>query len=218
MRTFGKLALALGMVALIAAPARAQGRGGFGMFGGGAMLLSNKGVQKEIKATDEQASKLDALADEMRQKGRDNFEKVRDLGDDERRAKMQEFARAQQEELKKGLADILKPEQIKRFDQIQIQAAGVGAFAMPRVQEVLKLTDDQKAKIREINEETMQTTREAFQSAGDDREAAMKKITEIRKQAFDKAANVLTDAQKKDWKDLTGDPYEVKFEFRRPNN
>jgi Spy/CpxP family protein refolding chaperone len=217
MRTFGKAMLAVGLVALMAGPARAQGRGGFGMFGGGAGLLSNKGVQKEIKATDEQASKLDAFAEEMRGKQREAFQGFQDLSDDERRTKMQEVGRKMQEDINKGLAGILKPDQVKRFDQIQLQTQGAQAFATPRVQEALKLTDDQKAKINTITQESRQASMEAFQSAGDDRQAAMQKITEIRKQANEKAVNVLTAAQKAQWKEMTGDPYEVRFEPRQPN-
>jgi hypothetical protein len=216
MRTFGKAILAVGLVALMAGPARAQGRGGFGMFGGGA-LLANKGVQKEIKATDDQVSKLEAFAEEMRGKSREAFQGLQDLSDDERRAKMQEVGRKMQEDLRKGLTDILKPDQVKRFEQIQLQAQGAQAFATPRVQEALKLTDDQKAKINTITQESMAASREAFQSAGDDRQAAMQKITEIRKQANEKAVNVLTAPQKAQWKEMTGDPYEVRFEPRQPN-
>ena len=53
-------------------------------------------------------------------------------------------------EIKKALA--LSSDQSKRYDQIEIQAAGFQAFATPTVQEKLKLTDDQKSKIREIGE------------------------------------------------------------------
>ncbi len=48
---------------------------------------------------------------------------------------------------------MLKPEQVKRFKQIELQVGGVMAFNQPRVQEVLKLTDEQKEKIRGIGEE-----------------------------------------------------------------
>ena len=40
----------------------------------------------------------------------------------------------------------------------------------------------------------------------------MKKIADLRKQATEKAVAVLTDEQKKSWKDLIGEPFEVKFE------
>ncbi len=53
MKALGRMVVACGAVALMAAPAWAQqGRGGRG-FGGGAALLSNKSVQKELKATDD---------------------------------------------------------------------------------------------------------------------------------------------------------------------
>jgi Spy/CpxP family protein refolding chaperone len=219
MRTFGKLALACGLVILAAAPAQAQqGRGfGGGMFGGGAMLLSNKGVQKEIKATDEQAGKLDSLAEELRGKQREAFQGNQGLSPEERREKMQEFQKTLQADINKGLGEILKPEQVKRFHQIQTQTAGAGAFTTSRVAEALKLTDDQKSKVREINQETFQAIGNLRQEFPNDREGAMKKMAELRKTATEKAVELLTDEQKATWKELTGEPYEVKFE-PRPNN
>lgn len=220
MRRFGKVILALGVAALAAAPAQAQQGRGFGRFGGGGggfgtMLLSNKGVQKELKATDEQAEKLNALGEQLRSKQREAFQKLQELSDDERREKGRELFRTAEADLRKGLADVLKPEQVKRFEQIQLQASGPGAFASPRVEEALKLTDDQKGKIRTVNDELGQSIRDAFEA---DRENAFTKIAELRKGATEKAVAVLNDDQKKTWKELTGEPFEVKFEApRRPN-
>ncbi len=54
MRGCFKAALAFGLVAALAAPAMAQGRGGFGGMGmgGPVNLLGNPGVQKELKLDD----------------------------------------------------------------------------------------------------------------------------------------------------------------------
>ncbi len=217
MKTFGRMVLACGVVALMAAPALAQqGRGGRG-FGGGAALLSNKGVQKELKATDEQAEKLNTFAREMMEKQRGEFQNLRDLSQEERGEKMQQMARAHAVELVKGMGGILKPEQVKRFEQIQLQQSGAGAFSSPRVQEGLKLTDDQKTKLGEITEESGRSMREAFQGSQSDREGAMKKFVELRKQATEKAVGVLTGDQKKAWKEMTGEPFEVAYEPRSQN-
>jgi len=214
MKAFGRLVVACGAVALMVAPAVAQqGRGGRGFgAGGGAALLSNKSVQKELKATDEQAEKLNTFAREMTEKQREEFQGLRDLSQEERREKMQELARTRAAELVKGMAGILKPEQVKRFEEIQLQQSGAGAFSSPRVQEKLKLTADQQTKLREINEESGQAMRDAFQDLQSDREGAMKKIAEIRKQSTEKAFGVLTDDQKKAWKTLTGEPFEIVYE------
>ena len=216
MRSFGKMVLAFGLVALSTVPAMAQGRGGFGFgMGGGPMLLSNKGVQQELKVTDAQAEKLDTLAQELGQKQREEFGKLQDVPQDERREKMQELSRSINEEMQKSLNGILKSEQTKRFQQIQLQQAGVNAFSTPRVEKELELTADQKSKIRLINEDLAESTREAFRGGQSDRAAAMQKITQLRKEGLEKATALLTDDQKKSWKDLTGEPFEVKFE-RRP--
>lgn len=214
MRTFAKTMLAFGAVALMAAPAWAQGqgRGGFGM-GGGAFLLTNKSVQKELKVSGEQAEKLNTFATETMAKNRERFANAKDLSTEERQAKNREA----QAELTKGLADVLKPEQVKRFRQLELQTVGVAAFGMPRVQEALKLTDDQKEKIRGIGEEARgnMPSREDFQA---DADAAMKKRAEVSKGAAEKVVALLTEDQKKEWKELTGDPFDYKPEpFRRPN-
>ena len=177
-------------------------------------LLSNKSVQKELKVTDEQAEKLNTFAREMMEKQREEFQANRDLSQEERRER---GLRTRATELVKGMGGILKPEQVKRFEEIQLQQSGVGAFSSPRVQEGLKLTDDQKTKLREINEESSQAMRDAFQDSQSDREGAMKKFAELRKQATEKAVGVLTDEQKKTWKEMTGEPFEVVYEPRPQN-
>jgi Spy/CpxP family protein refolding chaperone len=216
MRTFGKTALALGLVVLIGAPAVAQqGKGQpRGMFGGGggAMLLINKSVQTELKVTPEQASKLKTLADELGEKAQAVREKLQSLSQEERREKMREIGHTQHQAMMKSLGEILKPEQVTRLEQIHHQVVGVAAFAMPSVQEKLKLTDDQKSKIREIEEESRTSMREAFQGFQGDREGAMKKIAELRKENLGKAVAVLTDSQKATWKEMTGAPFELKME------
>jgi Spy/CpxP family protein refolding chaperone len=215
MRTFGIMALTLGAAVLIAAPVQAQGFRGRGMGGGGGyMLLSNKSVQQELKLEGDQAEKVSKIVTDIGAKFR---EKIQDIPQDERREKMPELMRASNEEAKSALKGELKPEQTTRLEQIIRQQQGVQAFADPTTAEKLKLTADQKAKIQEINQESGEKMREIFSSAGDDRAAAMEKMQTLRKESFKKAHAALTDDQKKSWKELTGEPFEVKFE-RRPNN
>jgi len=212
----GKLALAFGVFALMAAPALAQGQGrGFGGGFGGGMLLTNKSVQTEIKATEDQVSKLTTFSEEFRNKAREAMQGLQDLSQEERRAKMAEVQPKLQADMDKALAEILKPEQLKRFHQIQLQQGGAQAFLGARVADALKLTDDQKTKIREINQEAMTETREIMQGFQDDREGTMKKLTEHRKATTDKALKVLTAEQKKSYDELAGAPFEVKLEPRQ---
>lgn len=216
MTTFAKAFLTVGLVAIAAGPASAQqGRGGMG--GGGAMLLVNKGVQKELKLNDEQTEKVETFAREWGAKMREEYQGLNDLSEDERRTKMQELNKGRAEALHKGLAEIMKPEQHKRFEQIDLQVSGSNAFATPKVVEGLKITDEQRAKIRQVNEDLRQTMADAREDFQNDREGAMKQIAEGRKAAIEKVMALMTEEQKSSWKEMTGEPFEVKYE-RRPQN
>jgi len=206
----------LGLLAFLASPALAQRGGGFGM-GAGPNLLSNKSVQQELKVDKDQAQKLDALASELGQKMRSAFQDLQNVPQEERREKGMELNRSIQAEMKKSLPDILKPDQMKRFAQIRLQVSGADAFSDSEVQSKLKLSDEQKEKIKSIVDESRGQMREIFQSAGDDRQAAMQKMTELRKETAGKATNVLSSEQKSTWKEMAGEPFDYKPEPpRRP--
>ena len=217
-RPIRSMILTLGAAALLACPAFAQRPGGgfgggFGG-GGGAGLLANPGVQKELKLESDQVSKVEAIATSIREKHADDFAKIRDLDPQDRGPKMASLNRTISGEVNKALADVLKPEQMKRFDQIRLQAMGLQAFNDPDVQAKLKLSADQKDKLQGIAQDSQSQMREVFQSAGDDRAAAMTKITALRKETQDKALAVLSADQKGAWKDLTGEPFEIQYQRR----
>lgn len=123
---------------------------------------------------------------------------------------------------KKALADSLSPEQLKRLKQIQLQQRGAQAFQDPEVQTALKMTDEQKEKVKTIAEDARKDMGELFKNAGGgNREEAMKKFAAFRKEVMDKTTSVLTDDQKKSWKDMVGEPFEglrqgFGFGTRRP--
>jgi hypothetical protein len=221
MRPMSRTLLSLGLVALLAAPAAAQQGRGFGRFGGGnlAQLLGNSGVQKELKLDDKQVDKAKDLAEKTREEMREKFQGLQDLSQDERRTKMQEVNREINATTLKAVGEFLKPEQVVRLKQISVQVRGVQAFSDPEVRKKLNLTDSQKSDIQAIAQESMEGARGLFSQdqSPEERQAAMKKFTELRKQALTKVEAKLNDEQQKTWKELIGAP----FEFRpdpRPNN
>lgn len=210
MRMLGKAVLALGVAALLAGPAQAQGfRGGFGMGGNLGFLATNKGVQKELKVSDDQAQKIQQWSEEFRDKMR---EKMEAIPQDERREKMPALMREMGEQSRKDLKGILKDDQMTRLEQIALQQRGPEAAVNdPKVAEKLKITDDQKNKIQSIQEDArgQMPSRDDFQN---DRDAAMKKMADVRKQSREKVMNLLSSEQKDTWKEMTGAPFEVRFE------
>lgn len=227
MRSVLKITITLGLALLLAEPAlaqRGQGGGGRGGFGGPGMLIQNSGVQKELKLTDDQIQKIKVATTSITDKHKDERDAVRSLQGDEQREKRQELGKKIADETTQALAGILKPEQSKRLKEITLQREGPRAFNTEDVQKTLKLTDDQKDKIKTINEDAAKDMRELFPQGG--RRGAggggggavdpsvikerMTKMASLNKEAMEKISSVLTDDQKKAWKDMVGEAFEFK--------
>ncbi|HKI17360.1 MAG TPA: hypothetical protein VKA15_05750 [Isosphaeraceae bacterium] len=216
MRSFGKLALTLGALALLASPAWAQGRGGFG--GGAAGFLMAPNVQKDLKLTDAQVKKVQETLREIRESHQSDYTALRDASPDVRWTKMATLNATVSDEVKKALS--FSDEQSKRFDQISLQAHGLLAFASPAVDEKLNLTADQKSKIREIAEAARTAGAGAFNKDASEqqRTEARNKRAAAQKENMNKVQALLTHDQKNVWKELTGEPIEIQYPARRSNN
>jgi len=219
-----KLALVFGVVTLLAGPALAQpGRGGFGGLGGMAQnigfLVQNKSVQDELKIDKDQADKIREATTKVREDFRDEFTKLRDATPEEREVILKKFNEANE----KAVKGALKEDQVKRLTQIQLQQKGVAMFTDEKVQKDLKLTDEQKEKIKEIAKELQKET-EALMPRFEPGtkpdfskiQENMQKVQSLGKEAKANALKTLTDEQKKQVKTMTGEPFEMKMEFGRP--
>ena len=167
MYTFGKLVLSFGGAALLASPAWAQGRGGFG--GGGAGFVEAPNVQKDLKLSDEQVGKVQQTLRDIRERHQADYSALRDASPEERHAKTTTLNETVSDEVKKALS--FSAEQSKRFDQISLQARGVHAFASATVAEKLALTDEQKSTIREIVAATRASVEGTFNKDASQEEA-----------------------------------------------
>ena len=216
MRFFGKFVLIFGALALLVSPTWAQGRGGFG--GGAAGFLMAPNVQKDLNLTDAQVRKVPETLAEIRKSHEGDYSDLRDASADVRWVKMARLSETVSDEVKKALS--FSAEQSKRFDQISLQAHGLQAFANSTVDEKLKLTNDQKSKIREIVEATRSSLAGASNKDASEQERtdARSKRAATQKQNMTKVQSLLTDDQKKAWKELTGEPIEIQYPARRSNS
>ena len=220
MRTLIRTMMGLGLAAMITSPALAQGRGGFGRGAGSlAGLLNNASVQKELKLDEQQVEKGKELAEKIREESQEKFQGLQDLGQEERRAKMQEITKEINESTIKAASAFLKPGQVTRLKQISYQQRGLQAFSDPEIAKKLNLTDAQKTEIQEINREIMESTRGLISqdSTPEERAEGMKKIAEARKEGLTKASAKLNDEQQKTWKEMLGAPFTIVQEPRRNN-
>ncbi len=194
------------------------GRQGGGKGGLTAQVLTNTALQDELKITDAQKEQLKGVADkqaEARKKFGEAFKSA--AGDKEKAqalyAELQKDGEKLQEEIARTVNETLTAEQKGRLKQIERQFAGVRAFGNEEMVADLKLEDAQKTKIKGIVEEYGKDVKELgggfgpFSKGGFDKEKAaeaQKKREKLEKGAMADIDEVLTDAQRKTWKDLTG--------------
>ncbi len=189
--------------------------GGFGGFGGGStnlksLLLSNTALQEELKISEE----LKAKFTKFQEAQREEMTKMQGMSSDDEsqiaRLKMQ----IKMIEDRMALMKDLSSEQSKRLSQIEHQQMGLRAFSTDKIVEALKLSDDQKDKIKTINEELNADTRQLFtEGFGQD---TQRKMQALRDEAMDKAVELLTANQRKQWKEMTGEKFDMAKLITRP--
>jgi hypothetical protein len=242
MRKFSTMLAAAALAVAFAGSAEAQGRrgGGQGQPGGGGgfgfgfgsvygMLSTNKDLQAELKVTDDQKTKLEAVAKKLAEAraaggggGRGGFNP--NATDEERKAAAEARAKAAAE-TKKAYEEVLTPDQAKRVAQINIQNMSVRAFGDKDVQTGLKMGDDQKEKIKTVLDGYQKDLRELMTAGGGGRGAGRgqpqseedkkkaeenaKKREALTKEAEEKIVATLSDDQKKSWKDMIGEKFDV---------
>jgi len=207
-----RIALVLGMTALVAAPSSAQDQElPFHLRQPG--LLLNKGVREELKLSEEEAEKVRMLAQEAREKYQLSRQMLQEVEASGRLDKEKEYEEALNAEVADSLADMLRPKQLRRFGQIELQWRGPAALNDREVRRRLDLTDEQR---REVDRLTADLTRELQATPRDGQPAAEAgaRREDIRKRALEKTAALLSDVQKKAWKEMVGEPFEFKSEAR----
>lgn len=221
MRLCAAAVLAAGMsVAAAQPPGGGRGGPGGGMFGQAPLdgLVNTPTVQTALKVTDEQKDKLKAWGKEFAGKAREiRQEKMQGVDRSEWMQKMPEISAAIAKEAYKELETVLKADQVKRLRQVEVQVAGPQAFAMPEVQTALKLTDDQKDKLKDAQQamqrEVMELMQELRGGGGRPDRAKMeemqKKQAGLAKELMGKVEGMLTAEQMDAWKGLTGDTVDV---------
>jgi len=202
-----KLAIIVALAALVCS-AMAQGGGGGRQGRGGGRgnqyapmaLAGREEVQKEIGLTDDQKTKITELRTATQAKTRE----ARQAANGDRQAQQEAMAKINADAAK-SLSEILKPEQLKRLRELQIQWTGpVLVVTDKELQKELGVTEDQISKFKDLQEKQRAAMQEAQQNANGDRAAMTEAMAKNSKIMDEEIAKILTDDQKTKLKDLGG--------------
>jgi Spy/CpxP family protein refolding chaperone len=195
--TFLSAFAAVLMMSMVAYGQRQGGPGGGRGMGSG-MLLRQEIVQKELNITADQLAKLkDVLEARPGGGGQQN---PRDMTDEERQKMREEMGKRMAEQEKK-IADVLDDKQEARLKQLRLQVGGAMAIMSEDVSKELKITEEQTGKMRAA----MQEMRDARQGGGGGPEG----FAEMREKMNAKVMEILTDAQKAQYKEMLGPAFDI---------
>ncbi|MCS7237646.1 MAG: hypothetical protein NZ899_05170 [Thermoguttaceae bacterium] len=195
-----------------------MGAGGFG-FGGGLLgLLRLEQVQKELGITEEQRNKLQEVGRQLMEEGRGRFQGLRDLPEDQRRARFAELMEQSRQRVEEAVKQVLSEQQVKRLKQIELQQAlqapgGVRALTRKDVVDALGLSGEQVEKINALAERIQEQMREAFRpGAGPEaREQMRQRMEQLRTEARAEVEKILTAEQLGKLKELLGEPFRLEM-------
>ena len=210
------------VVALLTGSAFAQGgrgggRGGRG-FGGATGILSISEVQKELGLTEDQIKKVKEIQEAARKEQTPfDFAAFQKLSDDEKKAQFAERMKKAEETNKKTLEEVSKvldAKQLERFGQLRVQREGLASLNHQDIADKLALTQEQKDKIKALNEEA-RTNARGFggrNQTDEERTAARAKAEAAREKLKTDVLAVLTADQKTAFEAMKGT--EFKFPMR----
>lgn len=184
--------------------------GGFGRMMGRlplAMLANQDAVQAELKLTDAQKKQLDDLQEEAN-RNRPNFPQGGPPSEE-----FLEAMRKRNAEMDDKIGKVLEAPQLKRLKEIRLQQGGAGALLDDEVAKALKVTDEQKSKIQELQNSSFEAMRSAREQNQGSPDAIREQSEKIRKETKDKALAVLTDEQRKQYDALAGAAFSGTIRF-----
>ncbi len=191
---------------------------------GGLRLFFFSQVQDELKLTDDQKTKLRELSEELRAERQKRIGNLDDLSPEQRRQKFEEIRQQMQkeapklaEDLRKKVGAILKPDQVKRWRQIELQQEGPQALLRPEVAEAVGLTADQKTKLEQISHDAQEKAGALFRELrGGDRQTRDERMSQLREKARKireegekQAMALLKPEQKKKLVEMMGEPFHL---------
>ncbi|MGQ0635942.1 MAG: hypothetical protein ACT4QC_15120 [Planctomycetaceae bacterium] len=172
----------------------------------GPFVVFRAKVMDELKLTDEQREKL---SNKILEQIMDTGPFLQSLQGEQPADQLKKLAEHRQEAHKRTAAFLkatLKPEQLKRFRQINIRYEGLFGLAEAERAEVLKeltLDTDQQQKLAALPQELQK----AAATAKFPEDLPM--LRKVRRELNDKVKAILTEAQNKHWQEILGPPFEL---------
>ncbi|HEV3122469.1 MAG TPA: hypothetical protein VGY53_11225, partial [Isosphaeraceae bacterium] len=175
------------------------------------LLVFHPKVQIELKVKDDQKQKLDERLMEQIQEAMQFFQRLEGTKPEERGKELEQFRRKVHDAMSGFLQKTLEPDQLKRFRQIMLQQEGAFVLLNDEISKELEIKDEQRRQLMSLVQELQRKVEPLVQEAqtkGNPQEIRPK-VLQLREDYGRKLEAVLTETQKKQWKELLGKPLDL---------
>ena len=180
------------------------------------VLLMAPTVQKELKLSEDQKSKVYNLGREASQKSRTMMQQAMVRGGGDPRSLL-ESAQQLRRENDFAIGNLLEKKQSARFEQIVLQSEGPLALGRQEIATRLKLTQNQNqamqnvmARFQQSRFQTVVLARRAAMTGGGAGAQNVEQATiQLRKEAVQEIGKVVTRTQKDAFNEMLGDPFDI---------
>ena len=179
----------------------------------GSFLVFRDKVQEDLKLTNEQKDKLAHYLQEQLPDAMQFLQKIDGLKGEERERELKAYRPKVQEKLIAVLKATINEDQRKRLHQLELQQEGPFVLWHGDIEigKDLKITDEQRkrfmAVVQDMQKEIAPLAKEA--QSGGDPQVIWPKIMKIRREHEGRIVDLLTDSQKKQWKEMIGKPLDL---------
>jgi hypothetical protein len=178
---------------------------------GPVFLVFRDKVQEELRLSDKQKVRLNKRLQKLVPKAMQFFATLGDKKPEQREKETQSYRQKVGDKLATFLKGSLTDAQRKRLRQLELQQEGAFALGRPDIGKELKITQEQQKQftvvVRGLQQQIAPLIKEA-QSGGNPQEI-LPRIMKVRKEHEGKIEALLSDAQKKQWKELLGKPLDL---------
>jgi Spy/CpxP family protein refolding chaperone len=176
---------------------------------GGSFLVTRDKVQEELKLTNEQKEKLEQHLRDLLPDAVQFFENLHGMKPEDRKKELGAYRPKVQEKLAAMLKETLDEGQRKRLRQLERQREGLRDG---KIWKDLQVTDEQRKQFMAMMQRAqkqIESLLDEMRKDGKPKEEIQPKVIKVRDDLEGKLEALLTDAQKKQWKEMLGKPMDM---------
>lgn len=150
--------------------------------------LRTENVQQELELTPQQKEKLAAIGQKYYEQARRDWAGYRGMSPEERKKKYADIRQenlGRMKEVRQQVENLLSPDQLERFKQINLRTRGAAALANTKILDQLDITEPQRKRLRQI------------------RQQLQEKMRKLQQESLEQTLQVLTPQQRKRLEQIT---------------